>query len=403
MMMAIPLTVKIAMNFPATALSLNENERERSRILSELISNAIKRSEDQAIPFSQFLQLALYEPHYGYYTSSDNIIGTGGDYITAPELGDTFGKCIARKISQALRVFNKPATVYEFGAGNGKLAIQILKEMERIGVSFQSYQIVEVSKTLRQRQQSLFQREVPWAVDKIEWLSELPQDGIFGVVIANEVLDAMPVEIFKFTNGRYLQAYVEKSGDEFSTVFRNALKPDFKKKIDAMKGIAKPNGYISEFHCQAEAWIRSISETLVQGLLLVIDYGFPEQEYYHPDRSEGTLVCHRRHYVHHDPYICVGCQDISTHVNFSGIASIAIENGMKLNGYTSLGAFLLELGLLDLSRESSGVESIVKMNQQVLTLTSPSEMGELFKVMELTKNLDSDRTGFQQFDRSNRL
>ena len=403
MMMTIPLTVKIAMNFPATTLSLNENERERSRILSELISNAIKRSEDHAIPFSRFLQLALYEPHYGYYTSSDTIIGNDGDYITAPELGDTFGRCIARKISQALRAFNKPATVYEFGAGNGKLAIQIMKEMERVGVSFQSYQIVEVSKTLRQRQQSLFQREVPWAVDRIEWLSELPKEGIFGVVIANEVLDAMPVEIFKFTNGRYLQAYVKKSGDEFSTVFRNALKPDFKKKIDAMKEVAKPNGYISEFHCQAEAWIRSISETLVQGSLLVIDYGFPEQEYYHPDRSEGTLVCHRRHYVHHDPYICIGCQDISTHVNFSGIASIAIENGMKLNGYTSLGAFLLELGLLDQSKESSGVENIAKMNQQVLTLTSPSEMGELFKVMELTKNLDSERAGFQQFDRSNRL
>lgn len=390
------------MELAAPTPSLKDDEFLRHRQQSGLIARRIQDSSDKRIPFSEFLNLALYEPNWGYYTSNADVIGVNGDYITAPELGDAFGKCLARKIADTLSLIDEPHTIFEFGAGSGKLALQILKELKQFGINPLSYSIVEISPVLQARQRRTLSENSPAMLDCVTWLDSLPEQGLRGVIVANEVLDALPFELLQVNNQEILQGYTILSTNGFVTEFQPEHRADFASSLQSLTLPELVDGYVSELHCQAEAWVRTVSDQLEQGSIIIIDYGYPEHEYYHPERTTGTLACFRRHEVHFNPYINIGYQDISTHVNFTAIARVACTQGMNLNGFTSLGAFLLDAGLLEYGLDLSD-DATNKLKSQVLTLTNPTEMGERFKVMELTKNIHASQTGFRQLNQIHRL
>ena len=381
---------------------LSRQEYERSHLLQDVIRDRIRDSKQQAITFSDFMNLALYDPSYGYYTTAGKVVGEEGDFITAPELGKLFGKALAHKISDICQAFSSPPSLYEFGAGNGTLAVQIIEELRCLGVEIQSYEIVETSATLRSIQQKLFNRTELQTRDQVRWLNSLPAFGIKGIIIANEVVDALPVELFLKTNGELFQGYVVESNNGFKLDYRAEVQQDFERSFEALETSISYQPYYSELHCQADAWMRTLAESLEIGSILIADYGFPEYEYYHPDRSQGTLVCHRRHRLLHDPLAYIGCQDITAHVNFSSLARAAVASGMEVNGFTNLGSFMLDTGtscgFLDSKDDSTCVDSM-ELNK----LCQPHEMGEFFKVIEFTKNSDSTGLGFNLSDRAHRL
>ena len=349
------------------------------------------------------MDLALYEPDWGYYMAGARTIGPAGDFVTAPELGDVFGRCLAYKVADTLSRLETSGNVYEFGAGSGRLAVQILNELRRLECPFTEYAIMEVSPLLRNAQRTAIANHAKWALERVKWCEKLPHDGMRGVIIVNEVLDALPVELFRLENGVVKQAFVAQSGDGFKFDYRMYPEPYFEKCFDdlELQDIVEP--YTSELHCRANAWLTTLGEALVSGSILIIDYGFPEHEYYHKDRSQGTLICHRRHRTNHDPLAYVGCQDITAHVNFSMLTRVADDCGLEVNGFTTQGAFLLDAGILDMNSDTVSELEHARLMNEVMTLTSLSEMGELFKVMELTRNVSSSQIGFGSFDHRHRL
>ena len=381
---------------------LSRQEYERSHLLQDVIRDRIRDSKQKAITFSDFMNLVLYDPSYGYYTTAGKVVGEEGDFITAPELGKLFGKALAHKISNICQVFSSPPSLYEFGAGNGTLAVQIIEELRCLGVDIQGYEIVETSATLRRIQQNLIHRAEQQTRDQVRWLNSLPAFGIKGIIIANEVVDALPVELFLKANGELFQGYVVESNNGFKLDYKAEVQQDFESSFEALETSISIQPYYSELHCQAEAWMRTLAESLEYGSILISDYGFPEQEYYHPERSQGTLVCHRRHRLHYDPLAYIGCQDVTAHVNFSSLVRAAEEAELEVNGFTNLGSFMLDVGtscgFLDNSVHVTDVDS-----GELSKLCQPHEMGEIFKVIEFTKNSDSTGLGFNLSDRAHRL
>ena len=389
---------------PNTTFELSEQESQRSLALKERIISEINSTKFQEIPFSQFMNMALYEPGLGYYMASENILGPRADFVTAPELGDVFAKCLAKKIDSIFQAYAIPRKIFEFGAGSGLLAAQLLKEFQAMEAEISEYSILELSPVLTAMQSRTLVENVPWAKETVRWHQELPQDGFDGIMIANEVVDAMPVEIFKFRDGAAWQAYVKLYGDYLGVAFRPRTTEQFDLGTRKLKSLNLAEQYVSEIHFMADAWLKTVAECLGRGSLLIIDYGFTQSEYYHEDRSVGTLVCHRHQQLHYDPLTNIGCQDITAHVDFSAMVNTAQEEGLQLNGFTTLGAFLIDCGILELDLTSDDKESEhQKFKDQLHLLTAPSEMGELFKVLELTRNIDSTAMGFREFDHSHRL
>ena len=387
----------------ADALSIHGEESKRSSRLQDEIRQRIRTSGINAISFAKFMESALYDPVDGYYTSATQVLGREGDFTTAPELGAVFGNFLSAKIA---RIFNSspiPARIYEFGAGSGKLCVQVLSELNRLGCEIDDYVIFEISPRLKQIQQQFVARQNPEVSTKVHW-SDLPTDKCLqGVVIANEVIDAMPVELIRFVEGRVHQGYVTEQGDTFQLEFRTNLEEEFEQTCNQINWPKIEGIYTSEIHCRAEAWLEKVGECFEVGSMLISDYGFPQHEYYHPDRNQGTLMCHRRHHSLHDPLEFIGCQDITAHVNFSSLARVAENVGLEVNGFTTLAGFIVDTGLESLNLASLQASEQMSVTQQLNTLTSPSEMGELFKVMELSKNIEPDRLGFGSFDHMHRL
>ncbi len=396
------MKTQFATPHPTADIEMSAEEQQRSRMLSERILAQIRGSDHNAIPFSSYMNLALYAPGYGYYTSAGKVVGTAGDFITAPEIGDVFGSLLATKIADSCKQFESPPTLYEFGAGNGTLAVQILKELNRLNVEIEQYEIIEVSPVLKGIQQDTFSLAKHQVSQKIRWRENLPQSGFEGIVIANEVVDAIPVELFLRVGDECLQGFVIEADCGFELEYRTPIQPNFRKSVNALDLSDMDDGYCSELHCQAEAWIRTLAEITKSGSILIADYGFPEHEYYHHDRKRGTLVCHRRHRLLYDPFSYIGCQDITAHVNFSGLARVAAETGMEVNGFTSLGSFVVDIGMIGGIFDPLA-ENSVECVRQLDKLSSPNEMGEIFKVMELTKNFDSTGLGFNFSDRTHSL
>ncbi len=364
------------------------------------------------IPFSRFMELALYAPGLGYYTAGSRKFGEAGDFITAPELSTLFGRTVARQLVEVMQA--STPHILELGAGSGKLALDILSELERLDALPESYSILEVSADLRERQQTLLREKLPHLAARLHWLDTLPET-ISGAVIGNEVLDALPVHLLHWKSatpsptggglGRgqvLLERGVANEANRF--IWQDRL-PENQVLLDIAKNISVPDDYLSEISLTARGLISSLCERVDKGALLFIDYGFGASEYYHPQRSRGTLMCHYRHHAHDDPFYLPGLQDITAHVDFTAVAEAAIDHGAHFLGYTSQAHFLINNGVTDLLGEVSpeDVKAYLPLSSQFQKLTSPAEMGDLFKVIALGKGMDQPLAGFLRGDLSRRL
>lgn len=349
------------------------------------------------MPFSRYMECALYAPGLGYYSGALQKFGDDGDFVTAPELTPLFGRSLARQLAE-LMALSAPHLI-EAGAGSGRLAVDVLAELDRLGAAPQSYRILELSADLRARQQALIAAELPHLSARVSWLDSLP-DAFDGVVIGNEVLDAMPVERLRNAAGR-----IEQAGLALDPSGQPVLdwRPAPAGLADEAHALGFTEGYDSEINFAARAWVAEWAQRIGRGALLLIDYGFPQAEYYHPDRRSGTLMCHYRHHAHTDPLWMPGLNDLTAHVDFTAVAQAAFDAGMSLAGYTSQANFLLNCGVLELLDRDADALSRAKQNAALNQLTSPAEMGELFKVICLTRNIDAPLTGFSRGDRSHTL
>jgi SAM-dependent MidA family methyltransferase len=362
---------------PATSLTTQLHAR---------IAGEIAR-EGGWIGFDRFMAMALYAPGLGYYANDLRKFGampsSGSDFVTAPGMTPLFGQTLAVQVVQALAL-TQTDEVWEFGAGSGALALQLL---EALGDSVSRYTIVELSATLRERQQALLAAHV----DKVRWVNELPH-AMRGVIVGNELLDAMPVTLLARVSGVWHERGVCLQADALGWVDRPTdLRPPLE--------VPGTHDYLTEIHPQAEAFIRTLAERLTQGAAFFLDYGFPQAEYYHPQRHTGTVMCHKAHLADADPLAEVGLKDITAHVNFTGIALAAQDAGFEVAGYTSQARFLINCGLVQRLEGAS-------LNERTLAqrLVHEHEMGELYKVIALVKNAGPDAlVGFAPGDRTHTL
>jgi SAM-dependent MidA family methyltransferase len=345
--------------------------------------------------FDAFMALALYAPDHGYYASGSRKFGhmpqSGSDFVTAPELSPHFGRALARQVGEALQATGTNE-VWEFGAGSGALAEQLIASLDAVGTPLTRYSIVDLSGSLRERQQTRLAAHG----DRVRWVPELPA-AMTGVVVGNEVLDAMPVKLLTRLKGVWHERGVALHAGALAFADRpTELRPPLE--------IEGSQDYLTETHAQAEGFVRTLADRLTAGTIFLLDYGFPEHEYFHPQRSMGTLMCHQGHLADANPLQQVGLKDITAHVNFTGIALAGQDAGLQVLGYTSQGRFLLNCGLLD-GMENAPLEQRVMLQK----LVNEHEMGELFKVIGFVVNTpqqpytDWQALGFAQGDRSHTL
>ncbi len=341
-----------------------------------------------AMPFVDFMHAALYTPNLGYYDTLAPKIGNPGDFITAPEISPLFSRCLAQQCQQVLSSIGNEAVIIEVGAGTGRLAAEILTTLATLNTLPQHYFILEISAGLRHHQQLYLQNNLPLPLlQKIVWLSTLPSQPLKGIILANEVLDAMPVHRFCRHQSTWLETHVGYQNDQFNWQYYPTTNPQLQEFFNQLPA-ELPEGYQSEVNLWLTGWLQTWAEHLTEGLLLILDYGFPTQEYYHPQRSEGTLMCHYQHQAHTNPLQWVGLQDITAHVDFGALAQAGQATGWEIMGYTQQAHFLVNCGLLDLLAHCAPVSSVdyLRAAQQVKKLLLPNEMGELFKVMGLARN-----------------
>ena len=382
-----------------------------SQALSEKIVAAIKAG-DGWIPFSEFMSLALYAPGLGYYSGGAHKFGAAGDFVTGPEMTPLFGQTLARTVAPML-VASHPVLT-EAGAGTGKLAGDLLQALEAMGQLPERYDILELSAELAERQRGHLETTVPHLMDRIQWLTALPET-IEGVLIGNEVLDAMPVELvhWKDGQGHRLGVRLETVEDGIRFVIApGEATPALAERIRALaEQYQWPDDYTTELPEAGPAWITTLAQRLTKGALLLIDYGFPRHEFYHHERTGGTLMCHYRHRAHPDPFYWPGLQDITAHVDFTAVAEAGFDAGMDVRGYCTQAGWLMDAGLLDLLAAQQPADYTkadarwVRTQHAVQTLLSPAEMGEFFKVILLTRGLPADLRipGFIRSDRSHSL
>jgi SAM-dependent MidA family methyltransferase len=375
---------------------------------SERLQQAIRAEMAQrggAVPFSRFMELALYAPGLGYYAAGARKFGAAGDFVTAPELSPLFGRCIARQCREVLA--RTGGNVLEFGAGSGAMAADVLAELERLQALPERYCILEPSPDLRQRQRQRIAERVPHLQQRVQWLDRLPEPGFRGVVLANEVLDAMPVERFCIGDHGVEASYVSWHEGRATAEFRPAEPALADAVANLQRSLSEPltAGYVSEINPMLGPWLGALGDCLAEGLVLLIDYGYPRREYYHPQRDGGTLLCHYRHRAHDDPLVLIGLQDITASVDFTAVAEAALDAGLAVAGYTTQAHFLIGSGLDQLVADSDATDmrAHLELARQVKLLTLPGEMGERFKVMALTKNFEHPLAAFAVRDLRGRL
>ena len=366
---------------------------EHSRRVAAHIAGEIERAGGW-IPFDRYMQLVLYAPQLGYYAAGARKFGdsaSGGDFVTAPEISPLFAQALAQQVAQLFE--QVPARVVEFGAGSGALASDLMAALATRQVKLESYSIVEVSPDLTDRQRKRLQ-DVP-----VEWLSAPPED-FEGVMLANEVLDVMPVKLFAKRGNQTLERGVITRSGGFAFDERRAG-DDLAAAVAAIEADhgTFPDGYASEVNLIAEGWMRSSAQWLAGGALLVIDYGFPRREYYHPQRLMGTVMCHFRHHAHSDPLWMAGLNDVTAHVDFSAMAAAAHGAGLDVLGYTSQAHFLLNCGVLDQLQAQHTAQNSGALQR----LVSEAEMGELVKVLMVGRGVQGPLIGFARGDRLHTL
>ncbi len=388
----------------------DEEAKKRSQLVSQCIKNAC---DDMGgwIKFSDFMNIALYEPGLGYYSGGLQKFGQKGDFITSPEVSSLFGQCLANQLSEILRNYKKISDekiyVLEFGAGSGVLAADILLQLEKLDSLPEKYLIIELSAELKQRQKETLKKKTPHLFEQVQWLDQLPEDVTNMIVVANEVLDAMPVECFRVADSKIESLMVGLDDDNLISRYMPADSGAVKTvtSIQQRSEITFSANYCSEYNPAIKGWLSALESKIKNLVILLIDYGYNEKEYYHPDRTGGTLMCYYQHRAHDDFFWWPGLQDITAFVNFTDVAYCADDLEMDVSGYTTQAAFLLGNGLSELhaSQVTDDTQQQIKLSQQIKTLTLPSEMGDRFKVMALTKNYDEPLTGFSMLDLRNRL
>jgi len=377
------------------------DEAAHSAALAQLIRTAIDTAGG-AIGFDRYMELALYAPGLGYYSAGARKFGAEGDFITAPELSPLFSRCVARHCAGLLAGLDGGALL-EFGAGSGAMAADILLELERLQALPAGYLILELSADLRARQRETLRARAAHLLPRVQWLDELPHD-FTGVVLGNEVLDAMPVHRFRLTDGTIQELGVAWHDDAFVWTRLETCTPRLAARVQAIAAAGElPQGYESEVNLAAEDWLRSVAGFLRHGVVLLFDYGFPRHEYYHPQRSAGTLMCHYRHRAHPEPLILPGLQDITAHVDFSAMAESALAAGLDVLGFANQANYLLGSGLLELTQQSDDMRQQLAVAAQLKRLMMPGEMGELFKVLALGRGVADAGPGFAVRDERYRL
>ncbi|MDR5755397.1 SAM-dependent methyltransferase [Caballeronia sp. LZ035] len=362
------------------------------------------------LPFDRYMDLVLYAPGFGYYSGGAMKFGRrgedGSDFVTAPELSPLFATTLARPVAQALQQ-SGTRQLMEFGAGTGKLAAGLMNALADLDIHFDSYAIVDLSGELRARQRETIEREAPGLAAKVKWLDSLP-DSFEGVVIGNEVLDAMPVRLVARKLGAWHERGVVLLNDRLAFDDRPITRDAQVELIDAAIDDANDEPfaeYVTETHEAALGFTKTICTMLVRGAAFFIDYGFPRREFYHAQRASGTLMCHYRHRAHPEPFLYPGLQDITAHVEFTGIAEAGVETGADLLGFTSQARFLLNAGVTDVLGEldPSDVRRFLPAANAVQKLLSEAEMGELFKVIAFSRGIPGTLDAFATGDRSHTL
>lgn len=366
--------------------------------ISERLSASIRREIDANggwLAFDRYMELALYAPALGYYSAGSVKLGPAGDFVTAPEVSEIFGRVLAAQLAPVLERLDDPV-VFELGAGTGRLAKTLLDSWTATDAALREYWILEPSAELKQRQA----RCLDTYADRVRWLEDMPNRRFEGIVIANEVADALPVSVFvkRGTNVRPLGVIWTGNGFAWAEGGLDDRLVSAVAGLEDALGAALPDGYRSELCGRLPAWIARIAEPLARGAVVLVDYGLARREYYHPSRSAGTLVCHYRHRAHGDPFLLPGLQDISAWVDFSACADAASDSGLSITGYTTQAQFLLHGGAAELIERFPEPERL-RQSQAFKTLILPGEMGERFKLLLMTRDLDMELPGRDFRDR----
>lgn len=370
--------------------------------LSQQLTAVIRQDIARAggwLPFSRYMELALYAPGLGYYAAGSRKLGAAGDFVTAPEMTPLFAAALARQLAELLP--QTGGTLYEFGAGSGRLAADLLNELAALDALPQRYAIVDLSPDLIARQRDTIRQRAPALADRVVWLDRLP-DTLDGVVIGNELLDAMPCELLHWTPAPQRRG-VALDGEAF--VWQDRPIDDASLAALAANLPVAQNDYLSEVSVNNLAFLHTLAARLTRGAILLIDYGFPAAEFYHPQRAMGTLIGHYRHHTVDDPFFLPGLMDLTCHVDFSAVAQHGIDAGLDLIGYTTQAQFLINCGITallaqldpnDIARWGPAAGAVQK-------LLSPAEMGELFKVIGFGRQVSIDWLGFANGDRCHTL
>ncbi|HEX9208524.1 MAG TPA: SAM-dependent methyltransferase [Steroidobacteraceae bacterium] len=377
--------------------ALTPDEAEHSARLLERIRGVIE-AEGGWIDFARFMTLALYEPGLGYYSAGARKFGAAGDFVTAPEVAPVFSRCLAAQCAEVLERLGDGAVLLELGAGSGIMAAALLAELERRGRLPAEYWILDLSADLRERQHAALAAAVPHLLGRVRWLDQLPDTGWVGMVVANEVLDALAIERFAIRGGEVNAVGVgwEFGRLQLAEARANTRLRDAVRHIEQDIGGRLPDGYESEVNPALGPWLQAVAATLERGVLLFVDYGLPRREYYSAERTQGTLLCHFRHRFHDDALARVGLQDITAWVDFTAVAEAAQAGGLEVTGYTTQAHFLIGCGLGEFVADVSGLDLVERVNlsRQAMVLTLPGEMGERFKVIALAKGYDAPLRGF---------
>lgn len=383
--------MSVALDLPA----LTPDEAAHSARLEARVREEIERAGGW-ISFARFMELALYEPGLGYYSAGAHKLGAAGDFVTAPEVAPVFSRCLAAQCEEVLRTLGG-GDVLELGAGSGVMAAAVLEELARRDCLPRRYCILDVSADLRERQRATLAATAPQWLERVEWLDRLPE-GFTGIVVANEVLDALPVERF-LARGESVHALGvtwQLGRLEWSEAPAPAALAEAALALERDGGARWPVGYTSEINLGLRGWLAALGASLGRGVLLFVDYGLPRHEYYSAERRDGTLLCHFRHRFHDDPFTRLGLQDLTAWVDFTAVAEAGLAAGLDLAGYTTQAHFLIGCGLGEFVANVADLDVVSRVNlsRQAMMLTLPGEMGERFKAIAFARQYAAPLRGF---------
>ncbi|MHA7840282.1 MAG: class I SAM-dependent methyltransferase [Gammaproteobacteria bacterium] len=347
------------------------------------------------ISFATFMEQALYGTGVGFYTSGHPILGEQGHFTTASELSPLYAQCFAQQADSLLQTYAAP-TILELGPGSGTFAAHMLLALEALDSLPEKYLLMDISERLRQQQQHTLRTISPHLMERVQWITDFPTTPFSGLILGHEVIDALPVHLFTYHQQQYYEQGVKWDGEKFHWQPLPITNTALKKALEPIKPLIQgTTPYTSEINLNSALLLQKCNKALKEGLIVLVDYGFPAREYYHPQRSEGTLMCHYAHHSHNDPLILCGIQDITAHVDFTTLANNGIDLGLTLAGYTNQSAFLMDCGLLKLAETiKQNTPTAMQTANAIKKLLMPQEMGELFKVIAFRKNYEGDVIGF---------